>query len=707
MATPLVNAQLGSTAPAPSAAPGGMQVPGASPMSALPGAVPESLIRSNLARYIRSCFDDAKRHRETERIDERMIEAMRAMRGEYPPDVLADIKKYGGSEVYARLTASKVRGVSALLHEIYTAEDRPWMLAPTPDPELAGPSMQEAVLEVMQSEIAEVIASGAEVTDDLIENRLKQLRGELLEMRKKVAADGLRVRENGIDDLLWEGGFYTALKEALLDIATFPFGCVKGPVVERRRVLAWDGTKPTVVDKPVMRWVRCSPFDVYFAPWSQTPQDGYIIHRMRTARAGLQALIGLPNYDSEAIKRVLDGGKGNNTSWLSYAETERAYLEQRASDTAPMYGSDKVDQPMPMLEFHGPISGKMLREWGMPASQVPDETRDLDVIAYLIHDEVIGVRLNPHPAGFKPFYVESFDKVPGSIYGNGVPDLIADVQGVGNAALRALTNNLAMASGPMVYLDGDRLAENDPDPSKIWPWKVYHGENTSLSSSSNSQPPVVFFQPKSNAQELLAVYQSMAQLADELSSVPRHMQGNTQGLSGAGRTASGLSMMLEAGNRTIKQAVAAIDSAIIEPVIEHLNVYLALLRPDMVLEGDISVVARGAVELVQRETLRMRKLEFLQITNNPVDLNIVGAEGRYHLLRDVAKDLGMPIDNVLPNKPPAPNAAMMPPPGGAQGGTPAPGGTPAGGPPQQAAPGSAPEQAPNPVQGVAANNQVA
>jgi len=73
-----------------------------------------------------------------------------------------------------------------------------------------------------------------------------------------------------------------------------------------------------------------------------------------------------------------------------------------------------------------------------------------------------------------------------------------------------------------------------------------------------------------------------------------------------------------------------------------LNVYLALTRPDVVMEGDISVIARGAVELMQRETLRMRRLEFLQITNNPIDQQLVGVEGRFNILKEVARDLGMP-----------------------------------------------------------------
>lgn len=649
----------------------------------------DQMIRDNLAAYIRKCFDASKRHRQTNGIDDRMVSALRAVRGEYDAQTLTDIKQFGGSEVYARITASKVRGVAALLREIYTAAERPWGLEPTPEPDLVGPSVAEATMAVMQAEISELLAAGTEPTAEMLTKRSAEIRETVTEARKKSAQEGLRARERVIDDLLWEGGFYSALWEFLLDIATFPFACIKGPVVRNKRVVKWQGKKPVVKSVPTMEWQRCSPFDTYFAPWAQSPQDGYIIHRQRTTRAGLQALIGLPSYDERAIRAVLSESADQIKSWWDYAETERADLEQRDSD---MHGFDvdAVDKPVPMLEFHGPVSGKTLKEWGIPAAQVPDETQDLDITAYLIGTRVIGVRLNPHPAGFKPFYVDSFERVPGSIYGHAVPDLIEDIQGVANATLRALVNNLAIASGPMAWMNEDRMSPTDTNATKLWPWKVFRTTD-SMSGSSNDKP-MEFFQPDSNANTLLSVYEKFAQMADELSSLPRHMQGQPGGLGGAGRTASGMSMLIEAGNRTIKQTVGSIDTNVIEQVVEHLNIYLALLRPDVVLEGDISVVARGAAELVQRETLRMRRLEFLNITNNPMDSQIVGPVGRYNLLKEIARDLGLPINVALPQDlskmaaQPAPQGQQVPNPQAPTGG---PGGAPPSG------------EQPNPTQGVA------
>jgi len=602
---------------------------------------------TGLAGYIRDCYRGAADNRQNLCVDDRMMAAMRSLRGEYDAQTLNDIQNFGGSQIYARIIASKVRGCAALLREIYTATERPWALSPTPDPQLAGPTLDEAVRAVLQAEASEMMAAGSLPQIAQLKNRAAEIKDELLQMRKKAAATALQTRQAVIDDVLWEGGFYEALWAFLGDIATFPFAVLKGPVVRFKNVLVWgkDG-KPTVENRPVPQWERCSPFDVYFAPWSQRPQDGYIIHRERVSRSALQSLRNLPNYNNDAIDKVLANWNPKSCEWYDYNESERADLEQRESAVSPIYSSNGNERPMAMLSFYGSVSGKMLKDWGVDEKKIPDESKDMNVFAYLVGGEVIGVTLNPHPTGRLPFYSDCFERVPGSCYGNAIPDLLEDIQGVGNAALRALVNNLAIASGPMGWMNEDRLAENDPNAKKLWPWKIF-SFNDPLSSTSTSEKPMEFFQPSNNVQELMMVYDRMLNMADELSTIPRYMQGSGQGVGGAGRTAAGLSMLMEASNRTIKQTVSSIDHNVIEQTVEDLNVYLALTRPDVVMEGDISVVARGAVELMQRETLRMRRIEFLNITNNPLDQQIVGVEGRFHLLREVARDLGLPTSDTM------------------------------------------------------------
>ena len=55
------------------------------------------------------------------------------------------------------------------------------------------------------------------------------------------------------------------------------------------------------------------------------------------------------------------------------------------------------------------------------------------------------------------------------------------------------------------------------------------------------------------------------------------------------------------------------------------------------------------VNTLLRESVQVRRNEFLQLTSNPVDIQIMGASGRAELLRGTAKGLNMDIDKLIPD----------------------------------------------------------
>ena len=46
----------------------------------------------------------------------------------------------------------------------------------------------------------------------------------------------------------------------------------------------------------------------------------------------------------------------------------------------------------------------------------------------------------------------------------------------------------------------------------------------------------------------------------------------------------------------------------------------------------------------------MRRIEFLNATANQVDMEIVGKDGRAAILREIAKGLQMPVDDIVPSR---------------------------------------------------------
>jgi hypothetical protein len=46
--------------------------------------------------------------------------------------------------------------------------------------------------------------------------------------------------------------------------------------------------------------------------------------------------------------------------------------------------------------------------------------------------------------------------------------------------------------------------------------------------------------------------------------------------------------------------------------------------------------------------MRQRQLEFLQLTANPIDMQIIGPKGRAHVLKSVSQGIGMDGDEIVP-----------------------------------------------------------
>jgi hypothetical protein len=180
----------------------------------------------------------------------------------------------------------------------------------------------------------------------------------------------------------------------------------------------------------------------------------------------------------------------------------------------------------------------------------------------------------------------------------------------------------------------------------MYPWKIWQVLNDPMAIP---QPAVRFHQPDDRAGQLMAVYERFARMADDQSGIPAYIYGDTD-VKGAGRTASGLSMLMGSAGKGIRQVVMHIDNDIIRRIVERQFIYNMRYDDDEGIKGDIRIIARGVVNLAIKETVNMRRLEFLNATSNPVDLQIVGVEGRAAILREIAKGLSMPVDDIVPSR---------------------------------------------------------
>lgn len=598
---------------------------------------------SRLAAYIRGQFEVMRNHRDNVQAgwSERLLKALRAFNGQYEADKLAQIRAFGGSEIYARVIAMKCRGASSLLRDVYLAPDRPWGLDPPADPDVP-PEMVQNIQTLVQGELASNMQLGGPGIDvDAVRDRVTNLMELARIAAKKKAGKQAQIAEDKIDELLTQGNFYKALAEIIVDVPLFPYCVMKGPVVRIVPSVRWDMGRAVTANVPRMFWNRVSPFDVWWTPGVSDIEDAAIIERMRYTRADLNDLLDLPGYNTEAVRCVLkDYGCGALSENWDMTEPERAVLENRED---PMTNRSGL---LSCLEFHGNVQGEDLLEFmDEGAAAGIDPVRDYHVQAWLIDRYIIKVQLTPSPRKRHPYFVTSFEKVPGTPVGNGLPDILSDVADVCNSALRTLVNNLSISSGPQVVINTDRMA-NGADAENLYPWKRWH--TTSDPLGNNSQQPISFFQPNSNAQELLAVYGRFNDLADELSAIPKYLSGGTAG--GAGRTAAGLAMLMGNASKILQTVAANIDRDIMDPALTGLFDMLMLTDTSGLLTGQEQVKVMGVNVAVQRETQRARQLELLTATANPIDAQIMGPKGRSNLLRSVANTVGLQGEEIVPSE---------------------------------------------------------
>jgi hypothetical protein len=600
---------------------------------------------NSLSAHIEKCWTDAK---DAKRLPEQqMLRNLRQRQGIYEADRYAAIQKMGGSEVYVLLTSTKCRAAEAWVNDILRpAGDRPWGIKPTPiasiPPEKRAEIEQEC--EAVYNEImrqAQMLGQMMDPTDLAPEIReyAEQLYDRKMSEVQEEAEERAERMSKKIDDQLAEGGWHDAFWAVVSDVITLKAGILKGPVLRKRKVQKWVQNPQTrkwevnAVEEIVPEFERVSPFDLYPAPDSRDPDDGYLIERHQLTRSDLQSMIGVPGYNEENIRKVLaEYGRGYRHTLPS--DIDRAKLEF-SGNTEMMTQGEKIEA----LEFWGSVQGKILIDWGMDATNL-DPDLDYEINAWKVGHYVIRAILNPDKLGRKPYSVDSFERIPGSFWGKGVPELMSDLQDVCNAIARAIVNNAALASGPQVEVNTDRVSS---DTEELWPWKIWQSTNQQMSEA----PAIRFNQPTVIVAPLLQVFDFFASLSEDQTGIPRWAFGNTQ-LSGAGATSSGLSMLMTNASRGIKELIAHIDK-MIAGAIGRLYDYNMIYGEEEELKGDCRIIARGSSSLLAKEQKIQRTNEFLAMTNNPIDLQITGIDGRAKLLKVAAQALDIDTEDVIPD----------------------------------------------------------
>ena len=264
-----------------------------------------------------------------------------------------------------------------------------------------------------------------------------------------------------------------------------------------------------------------------------------------------------------------------------------------------------------------------------------------------------------------------------------MPEILRPVEGAFLATIRHLQNNMAIASGPQVIVHSATV-RNISDASQMQPWMIWETTNDPYGTQ---RPPVEFHQPDTRAHELMAVASFFDNYMDVMVGIPSYMGGDLD-LKGAGRTAGGLHQLRTEAGVILQHSAASVDEMVRRYALWCFTTLLSTGRIPREDWGDVRVVGHGTAKLAEMEQNAHNIVQFLQVTANEWDIQIIGEEGRRAMLAEAAKSLKVNFESlIVPSKAQSQLSMMMPQPaaalpaaGGGGGGGQAPQSQPAGGP---------------------------
>jgi len=592
-------------------------------------------IVSALSAHVSKRWSQAKHSRSS--IDARLLECQRRRAGVYSEAKLAEIKAAGLPLIYMRITGIKCSTAAAWLSDVMQqpGEDS-WSIEPTPIPDT-----EERLDQMLKTVIMQAAQQGQQMTQDdvvaLRESATAEITAQLQDATEKM--------RDIIRDQLVEGEFDNALTDFIDDICTYPAAFMKS-VMRTRSVSKWIKQGESWVEQVTQElkpeWDRVSPFDIYPAPEAVNINDSWLIERHRLSRSELRRFIGVQGYDPDAIKAVLREFSEGGIQDIISTDTQRRKIEAAAGSNSNVLNDETIEA----IELWDSIPGSKLISWdggrGLLGKDI-NPLAEYNVNAWLIGTHVIRVVIaDGASSANRGYYKASWERMPGSFWGAALPEIMADIQDACNAIARSLLKNLSISAGPQVVIHVDRLPPGT-DIKEIYPLQIHQ-----VTGAGSAGSPIEFFQPSSNAAELLGVYDRFEEKADIYTGIPRYTYGSPD-VKGAGQTASGLSMLMSAASKGIKRVVGHIDRQLIEPVIKRQYHDNMLSHPDLAAKVDANILAIGAKSLIIKEQMQQKRTEFMNATLNPVDMQIIGTEGRAKLLRSTATALDLPADLIPEN----------------------------------------------------------
>ena len=536
------------------------------------------------------------------------------------------------------------------MEQIYlSGSDNPWRIEPTPVPELSDEKVS-LIGEAAMAEFGRLSQRGLSMSAQDAYQFGKDMKAEYVSLVNQEAAEAAERMSLRINDVLMEADFKNQVSLFFDYISRYPAGFIRLKRVSEvvPKVTKDKEGRHTVIAEERTKWAlqAINPIDVFPCPGARSVDEGelIIISKIDKSELAMMRAGNVPGYSMEDLDQIL------TRETQSYASDEISDEYPEAKLYSELRNSPNI---LLAIEFWGNVPGRAINEWNMLENGVDiEDNRYYAIHAMVVGNNVIYCDINNNIKNTRFVYSNSYSRDPDSIWGQGIAELIKSPQNGINVSRRSRQNNIQIASGPQVIIDKDAIINLLPDGSrdlKIIPWKAWLVDNK---RDYGGVKPVEFYQPTMNTAALLSEQAAYANEADELSGVPRYMQGSAQGATiGAAGTASGLKMLMDMQNTTFKKALVNIDNGFLERLLEDLY-YTMMLDPAVPedCKGDFKVYARGASGMSNKDYKDQCRLQFLNmVLSNQTVFNMVKEDGVLDLLKNVAKAYDLSTTKLFPS----------------------------------------------------------
>ena len=587
-----------------------------------------------IVSFVKEKYSKAETSRRMD--EERWVQAYRNYRGLYGPDV--QFTSTEKSKIFVKVTKTKVLAAYGQIAEVLFGGNKfPITIDPTVLPENVeetvsfetNPQAQKA-----NEQLGELLPGE---TYQEFKDRLAGLEAPLKPVLDKLetgpaktptspqfhpADVAAKKMEKKIHDQLEESHAKKHLRAAAFETALFGTGIMKGPFAVDKEYPNWDDEgNYSPVFKTIPQTTSVSLWNFYPDPDAATMEEAeYIIERHKMSRSQLRALKNRPYFRENTINNALNLGESYQKEWW----------EHIMEDDSEEYSVDRFE----VLEFWGFVDTEILEQQEIDIPKELKDSEQVSVNAWICNGQVLRLVMNPFTPAYIPYFASPFEMNPYSIFGVGIAENMDDTQTLMNGFMRMAVDNAALSGNLLIEIDETNLVPGQD--LSVYPGKVFRRQG--------GAPGQAIFGTKfpNVSNENMQMFDKARVLSDESTGFPSFAHGQT-GVSGVGRTASGISMLMSAANGSIRNVVKNIDDYLLAPLGKAFFNFNMQFDFDTDIKGDLEVKARGTESLMANEVRSQRLMQFLQVVQNPALAPFARMD---YIVREIAKSMDLDPDKV-------------------------------------------------------------